>query len=61
MLNYELHVQNALLYAHCSQTWLVLRFMQYGWEGVDFSNGIALTKKTVGDAEWDWDSESFIP
>ena len=35
--------------------------LQYGWEGVDFYNGIALTKKTVGDSEWDWDSESFIP
>lgn len=36
-------------------------YLQYGWEGVDFYNGIALTKKTVGDSEWDWDSESFIP
>ncbi|KAL7509237.1 hypothetical protein ACHAXN_006261 [Cyclotella atomus] len=40
----------------------IRNFMKYGWDGVDFSaNGIALTKKTVGDAEWDWDSESFIP
>jgi hypothetical protein len=39
----------------------IRNFMKTGWEGVDFYNGIALTKKTVGDAEWDWDSESFIP
>jgi hypothetical protein len=35
--------------------------LQYGWDGVDFSNGIALTKKAVGDNNWDWDSESWIP
>ena len=34
--------------------------MKYGWDGVDFSNGIALTKK-VGTDGWDWDAESFIP
>mmetsp|Transcript_35112 Transcript_35112/g.74087 ORF Transcript_35112/g.74087 Transcript_35112/m.74087 type:complete len:213 (-) Transcript_35112:147-785(-) len=39
----------------------IRNFMKYGWDGVDFYNGISLTKKTVGDAEWDWDSESFIP
>ncbi|KAL3823148.1 hypothetical protein ACHAXA_010404 [Cyclostephanos tholiformis] len=35
--------------------------LKYGWEGVDFSNGIALTKKAVGESDWDWDSESWIP
>eukprot|EP00571_Detonula_confervacea_P014241 CAMPEP_0172297744 /NCGR_PEP_ID=MMETSP1058-20130122/656_1 /TAXON_ID=83371 /ORGANISM="Detonula confervacea, Strain CCMP 353" /LENGTH=214 /DNA_ID=CAMNT_0013006929 /DNA_START=46 /DNA_END=690 /DNA_ORIENTATION=+ len=39
----------------------IRNFMKSGWDGVDFSNGIGLTKKTVGDGEWDWDSESFIP
>jgi len=35
--------------------------MKYGWEGVPFENGIALTKKAVGDSEWDWDAESWMP
>jgi hypothetical protein len=35
--------------------------MKYGWEGVPFENGVALTKKNVGDSEWDWHSESWIP
>jgi hypothetical protein len=39
----------------------IRNFMKTGWEGVDFSNGIALTKKAVGDSDWDWDSESWIP
>eukprot|EP00579_Thalassiosira_antarctica_P000180 CAMPEP_0201866554 /NCGR_PEP_ID=MMETSP0902-20130614/1099_1 /ASSEMBLY_ACC=CAM_ASM_000551 /TAXON_ID=420261 /ORGANISM="Thalassiosira antarctica, Strain CCMP982" /LENGTH=214 /DNA_ID=CAMNT_0048391543 /DNA_START=35 /DNA_END=679 /DNA_ORIENTATION=+ len=39
----------------------IRNFMKTGWEGVDFSNGIALTKKAVGEADWDWDSESWIP
>ena len=39
----------------------IRNFMKNGWDGVDFYNGISLTKKTVGDAEWDWHSESFIP
>ncbi|KAL7467216.1 hypothetical protein ACHAXS_007471 [Conticribra weissflogii] len=39
----------------------IRNFMKYGWEGVDFYNGIALTKKAVGDSDWDWDSESWIP
>jgi len=39
----------------------IRNFMKSGWDGVDFSNGIALTKKVVGGGEWDWDSESFIP
>ena len=39
----------------------IRNFFKYGWEGVDFSNGIALTKKCVGGNAWDWDSESFIP
>ena len=38
----------------------IRNFMKYGWDGVDFSNGIALTKK-VGTDGWDWDAESFIP
>eukprot|EP00584_Thalassiosira_punctigera_P008337 CAMPEP_0172529752 /NCGR_PEP_ID=MMETSP1067-20121228/3743_1 /TAXON_ID=265564 ORGANISM="Thalassiosira punctigera, Strain Tpunct2005C2" /NCGR_SAMPLE_ID=MMETSP1067 /ASSEMBLY_ACC=CAM_ASM_000444 /LENGTH=210 /DNA_ID=CAMNT_0013313871 /DNA_START=35 /DNA_END=667 /DNA_ORIENTATION=+ len=39
----------------------IRNFMKYGWDGVDFSNGIALTKKAVGESDWDWDSESWIP
>ncbi|KAL7476766.1 hypothetical protein ACHAW6_002603 [Cyclotella cf. meneghiniana] len=39
----------------------IRNFLKYGWDGVDFSNGIALTKKAVGDNNWDWDSESWIP
>ena len=39
----------------------IRNFMKYGWEGVPFENGIALTKKNVGDNEWDWDAESWIP
>jgi hypothetical protein len=39
----------------------IRNFMKYGWEGVPFENGIAVTKKAVGDAEWDWDAESWIP
>ena len=39
----------------------IRNFMKYGWDGVDFANGIALTKKCVGGNDWDWDSESFIP
>jgi hypothetical protein len=38
----------------------IRNFMKYGWEGVDFYNGVALTKK-VGEDGWDWDAESFIP
>jgi hypothetical protein len=29
--------------------------------GVPFENGIALTKKTVGDNEWDAFAESWVP
>ena len=39
----------------------IRNFMRYGWEGVPFENGIALTKKNVGDNEWDWDAESWMP
>ncbi|KAL7451585.1 hypothetical protein ACHAWC_005517 [Mediolabrus comicus] len=39
----------------------IRNFMKYGWDGVDFYNGIALTKKASGDADWDWDAESWIP
>ena len=39
----------------------IRNFMKYGWDGVPFENGIALTKKNVGDGEWDWDAESWIP
>ena len=38
----------------------IRNFMKYGWDGVDFYAGIALTKK-VGTDGWDWDAESFIP
>ena len=30
----------------------IRNFMKYGWDGVPFENGIALTKKNVGDNEW---------
>ncbi|GAX16173.1 hypothetical protein FisN_3Hh346 [Fistulifera solaris] len=39
----------------------IRNFMKYGWEGVPFENGIALTRKQVGEGEWDWDAESWIP
>lgn len=39
----------------------IRNFMKYGWEGVPFENGIALTRKKVGDTEWDEFSESWIP
>lgn len=39
----------------------IRNFMKYGWEGVPFENGIALTKKNVGENEWDRDAESWIP
>lgn len=32
----------------------IRNFMKYGWEGVPFENGIALTRKQVGEGEWDW-------
>lgn len=38
----------------------IRNFMKNGWDGVDFYNGVALTKK-VGTDGWDWDAESFIP
>ncbi|GMI13886.1 hypothetical protein TrVE_jg13406 [Triparma verrucosa] len=39
----------------------IRNFMENGWEGVDFYNGISLTKKNTGENEWDWDAESWIP
>ena len=39
----------------------IRNFMKTGWDGVPFENGIALTKKNVGDSDWDWDAESWIP
>ncbi|GMH76677.1 hypothetical protein TrLO_g9466 [Triparma laevis f. longispina] len=39
----------------------IRNFMEKGWEGVEFYNGISLTKKAVGEQEWDWDAESWIP
>jgi hypothetical protein len=30
----------------------IRNFMKYGWDGVPFENGIALTKKNVGENEW---------
>lgn len=39
----------------------IRNFMKYGWEGVPFENGIALTKKNVGENEWDAFAESWIP
>lgn len=39
----------------------IRNFMKYGWDGVPFENGIALTRKAVGDTEWDEFAESWIP
>lgn len=39
----------------------IRNFMKTGWEGVPFENGIALTRKNVGDGEWDEFAESWIP
>ena len=39
----------------------IRNFMKYGWEGVPFENGIALTRKAVGETEWDEYAESWIP
>ena len=39
----------------------IRNFMKYGWEGVPFENGIALTRKAVGATEWDEFAESWIP
>jgi hypothetical protein len=39
----------------------IRNFMKYGWDGVPFENGIALTRKNVGDGEWDEFAESWIP
>ena len=39
----------------------IRNFMKHGWEGVPFENGIALTRKNVGENEWDAFSESWIP
>lgn len=39
----------------------IRNFMKYGWDGVPFENGIALTRKNVGENEWDAFAESWIP
>ncbi|CAB9499974.1 HopJ type III effector protein [Seminavis robusta] len=39
----------------------IRNFMKTGWEGVPFENGIALTRKQVGENEWDAFAESWIP
>lgn len=39
----------------------IRNFMKYGWEGVPFENGIALTQKNTGDGEWNEFAESWIP
>jgi HopJ type III effector protein len=39
----------------------IRNFIKSGWEGVPFENGIALTKKCVGENEWDEFAESWIP
>jgi hypothetical protein len=39
----------------------IRNFMKYGWEGVPFENGIALTRKNTGDGEWDAFAESWMP
>jgi hypothetical protein len=39
----------------------IRNFMKYGWEGVPFENGVALTRKNTGEGEWDAFAESWIP
>jgi hypothetical protein len=39
----------------------IRNFMKTGWKGVPFENGIALTRKQVGEGEWDAYAESWIP
>jgi hypothetical protein len=39
----------------------IRNFMKYGWDGVPFENGIALTKKAVGENDWDAFAESWVP
>jgi hypothetical protein len=39
----------------------IRNFIKFGWEGVPFENGIALTRKVVGEGEWDAFGESWIP
>jgi hypothetical protein len=39
----------------------IRNFMKTGWDGVPFENGIAITRKKIGDADWDGFSESWIP
>ena len=39
----------------------IRNFMKYGWEGVPFENGVALTRKNSGDGDWDAFAESWIP
>lgn len=39
----------------------IRNFMKTGWEGVPFENGIALTRKNVGEGDWDEFAESWIP
>lgn len=39
----------------------IRNFMKYGWDGVPFENGIALTRKNTGEGEWDEYAESWIP
>mmetsp|Transcript_5531 Transcript_5531/g.9143 ORF Transcript_5531/g.9143 Transcript_5531/m.9143 type:complete len:210 (-) Transcript_5531:1777-2406(-) len=39
----------------------IRNFMKTGWEGVPFENGIALTRKAVGENDWDEYAESWIP
>lgn len=39
----------------------IRNFQRYGWNGVPFENGIALTRKNTGEGEWDEFAESWIP
>jgi HopJ type III effector protein len=39
----------------------IRNFMKYGWDGVSFDYGIALTRKNSGAGEWDAFAESWIP
>jgi len=39
----------------------IRNFMKNGWEGVNFENGISLTKKVKGESDWGFEEESWIP
>jgi len=39
----------------------IAKILETNITGVPFENGIALTRKNVGEGDWDWHAESWIP